>query len=290
MSNIELHFTNRSYNQTALALLQQNTPLTSAQLKSAVSKGALWLEKGKSVQRLRRVKKEINVGETLHFYYNPEVLAQQPLPATLIDDQKDYSIWYKPSGMFTQGSKWSDHCTITRFSQTHLSGERQSFLVHRLDRATSGLIVIAHNKKTARLLSQMFEHRRISKQYQAVVWLDSVNAIEHITVKTPIDHKTATSHFTLIDSTPIQNLALYDIDIDTGRKHQIRQHAKSLYLPIVGDRLYGVTKDGTNEKVDLQLCATQLSFTCPITGEQKNYHLPPSLRLSLATVVERLVG
>ncbi len=54
-----------------------------------------------------------------------------------------------PYGMLSQGSKWSDHCTIARFAQQHLTPERPVFIVHRLDRAATGLILIAHSKKTS---------------------------------------------------------------------------------------------------------------------------------------------
>ena len=102
-------------------------------------------------------------------------MLSSPVPqALLIEDLIDYSVWYKPYGMLSQGSKWSDHCTIARFAQKNLSNERPAFIVHRLDRAATGLILIAHSKKAAKALSSLFENRTIEsnsleKFYQIIV-------------------------------------------------------------------------------------------------------------------------
>lgn len=277
MSKFEVHYQHNDAPQSAISLLQSQTSLSVADLKSAISKGALWLEKGKSVQRLRRFKKPINSGETLHFYYNSEVLAQTPAQAILIDDQTDYSVWYKPSGMMSQGSKWSDHCTITRWAQTHLPNDRACFLVHRLDRATSGLILIAHSKNSARQFSKLFEQHQLTKCYHAIVQTNG-STQEKMTVTQPIDNKPATSHFLLLNQNNALQLAHYQVCIETGRKHQIRKHAQYLNMPIIGDRLYNAD-ESKNTLTDLQLCAVKLAFKCPISQQDKNYLLPDSLSL-----------
>lgn len=285
MSQFELHLQHQGDAITALAILNQSTQLNNKELKSAITKGALWLEKGKSVQRLRRVKKLINHGETLHFYYNQEVLSQEPPSAILIDDQKQYSIWYKPCGMLSQGSKWSDHCTITRWAQLNLPNERQCFLVHRLDRATRGLIILAHSKKAVQALTQIFEQRQLTKQYQAIVSLSKATVTTKLTVNQAIDGKKAVSHFTQLAVDNERQLGHYLIEIETGRKHQIRKHAAYLDCPIIGDRLHGVQAVNERYPVDLQLCAVRLKFTCPFTEQPKDYYLPAEMQLSLDKLV-----
>jgi len=269
---------------TAIALLQLETDLPVSTIKDAIAKGALWLEKGKSVQRLRRVKKIIEVNSTLHFYYNEKVLSQHVPKAILIDDNQSYSIWYKPYGMLTNGSKWSDHCTITRWAQLNLPNERNCFLVHRLDRATSGLILIAHTKNAARAFSQLFEKHELTKCYQAFMFGNLTNAPSNILVDQPVDGKSALSHFTLLNKDEKLQLAEYEVRIETGRKHQIRQHAKYLSLPIVGDRLYGDKTANQTFNVDLQLCAVKLAFTCPLLAVNQCYQLPNELRLSMEKI------
>ena len=99
--------------------LNQQCTLSNAQLKQAIQQGALWLTRGKSTQRLRRVKKPLKTADTLHFYYDEQVLSQQPNEALLIEDCTDYSVWYKPYGMLSQGSKWSDHPSLVQRYTSH---------------------------------------------------------------------------------------------------------------------------------------------------------------------------
>ncbi len=128
----------------------QQTPnaptLSKAELKSAIDKGALWLTRRKRTNRLRRLKTSLQLHDQVHFYYNAEVLAQPTPEAKLIADFHDYSVWFKPYGMLSQGSKWSEHCTITRFAQQYFNHDRACFIVHRLDKAATGLIMVAHSK------------------------------------------------------------------------------------------------------------------------------------------------
>ena len=255
--------------------------LTKAQLKQAINKGALWLTRGKHTQRLRRVKKVILPNDELHFYYNEQVLASTVEKAILVSDEGDYSVWYKPFGMLSQGSKWSDHCTISRFVQQHFIPERASFIVHRLDRAATGLILIAHSKKAARALSSMFENRTkddntLEKHYQIIVHGNhSVNKQPQV-ITSDVDGKNARSTFNCLSYDDDQDKSLIEVKIDSGRKHQIRVHAASIGLPVVGDRLHGIADK--NESENLQLCAIRLTFTCPLSNVNKKFELEENLR------------
>ena len=258
--------------------------LSKAQLKQAISKGALWLTRGKHTQRLRRLKKIMQLGDELHFYYNEAVLASESPEAILISDELDYSVWYKPYGMLSQGSKWSDHCTVARFAQQYFTSERTVFIVHRLDKAATGLILIAHSKKAAQALSSMFENRignnnKLDKYYHVIVHGNhSVNEQPQV-ITTEVDGKSAQSTFQCLIYNKTQDRSLIEVKIDSGRKHQIRVHAASIGLPIVGDRLHGIADK--NEPLNLQLCAVSLRFICPITQKQQDFFLPDELRPSL---------
>ena len=263
--------------------------LSKAQLKEAISKGALWLTRGKHTQRLRRVKKPLENGDQLHFYYNSAVLASKVPSAILISDESNYSVWYKPYGMLSQGSKWGDHCTIARFAQQHLSPERPAFIVHRLDRAATGLILIAHSKKAAQALSSMFENRTtgnnsLKKHYQIIVHGNhSINEQPQV-ISTDVDGKSARSTFTCLAYDEKKDQSLIEVKIDSGRKHQIRIHAASIGLPVVGDRLHGIADE--NEAQNLQLCAVSLSFICPLSINKelaisKYYELEKQLKPQL---------
>jgi tRNA pseudouridine32 synthase/23S rRNA pseudouridine746 synthase len=266
------------------SLAKTDQALSKAQLKQAISKGALWLTRGKHTQRLRRLKRAMQQGDELHFYYNEAVLTSEVPEAVLIGDESDYSVWYKPFGMLSQGSKWSDHCTIARFVQQYFPFERAAFIVHRLDKAATGLILIAHSKKAAQALSAMFESRTtndnsLEKYYQIIVHGNhSVNEQPQV-ITSDVDGKSARSTFRCLTYDKTKEQSLIEVKIDSGRKHQIRIHAASVGLPIVGDRLHGIADN--NEALNLQLCAVSLSFICPMTEQIKCFELPEELRPQL---------
>lgn len=286
LNKFELHIDIATENSTVVTELNQQCALSNAQLKQAIQQGALWLTRDKSTQRLRRIKKPLKIDDVLHFYYDEQVLSQQPNEALLIADCIDYSAWYKPYGMLSQGSKWSDHCTIARWAQTHLTPERAAFIVHRLDRAATGLILIAHSKKAARALSAMFEKHDLEKIYHIIIHGDHRLRPQPDTLTSDVDGKSASSHFTHLDYDEKNKASLVQVKIDTGRKHQIRSHAASIDMPVVGDRLHGnIEVNGDEKRIDLQLCAVALNFVCPLTDEQRSFKLPEHLMPSLNVLV-----
>jgi len=232
-----------------------------------MTKGSVWLESSNGIHRLRRAKKTVHENDTLHIYYDESIQQSTPAAAELIADEGEYSIWSKPYGMYSQGTKWGDHCTIYRWAEHQLKPQRPAFPVHRLDRAASGLIILAHSKKMARRLSEMFKNREIQKQYRATVEgelkLDSLP----YTISSNIDNKPAVSKIIALQKQ--DDNTVVTIEIETGRKHQIRQHLSEMGHPIVGDRLYG---SGKSEK-NLKLQAFYLKFNCPVTNERREYSL-----------------
>jgi len=288
LNKFELHLEIKVNNSTAVSELSQHCSLSKTQLKLAIGQGALWLTRGKSTHRFRRIKKHLKIGDKLHFYYDEQVLSQQPNEALLIADYIDYSVWYKPYGMLSQGSKWSDHCTISRWAQTHLTPERAVFIVHRLDRAATGLILVAHTKKAARLLSTMFEQHALEKIYHIIVHGDHSLRSQPDKLITEVNQKSACSTFAFLAYDQQKDLSLVQVKIESGRKHQIRIHAASIGMPVLGDRLHGrktiENSDKNKEEVDLQLCAISLHFSCPLTGDKRALILPEHLMPSLSAL------
>lgn len=279
-----IHINPQLASSKATSLLAKASELSIQEVKQAMQKGAVWLESSQGIRRIRRADSKVSTGDSLHFYYSPKILATEPLTPSLMSDEEHYSIWYKPSGMLCQGSKWSDHCTITRWIEINKpftkKPDRNCFIVHRLDKATSGLIIIGHSKKTTQALSSIFQARQIQKRYHAVVEGQFPNkkpSQNEITLDAPVDNKAALSIAKLIKYDPTKNQSLVDVEIKTGRKHQIRLHLSQAGYPIVGDRLYGNADHNT---VDLQLCAYHLSFTCPLTQQEQLYKLPKAFDLA----------
>ena len=284
MTKTEYHITIEKYELTAIewlanTMIKEN--LSRNALKEIMQKGCVWLEtkdaqNQRYTQRLRRAKKRLKQEDVLHCYYDERVLNTPASVATLVSDEGGYSVWNKPAGMLSQGSKWGDHCTIYRWAEKHLQPERPAFIVHRLDRAASGLIIIAHKKQVAAQFSNMFQQRLIKKHYRVSVTGDFSKLLtsdnKSLTVNNELDGKSAISHFNLLSYKSGDDTSHLEVVIETGRKHQIRKHLSQLGYPVMGDRLYGEGKnDSKSPLIELQLTATRLSFECPITLQKKDY-------------------
>jgi len=252
----------------AIDWIADNTTISRMQLKKALANGAVWLQTGKKQERLRRATRELPANSTLHIYYDADILALVPPMPTLVSDERQYSVWFKPSGLLAQGSLYGDHCSLLRIVEQLLN--RKTFLVHRLDREASGLMLVAHTEKAAAALSDLFQKNRIDKHYRASIrgqWNPSTLPLK---IDSDIDGKQAV---TWIDS------AVYDagndqthlrIRIDTGRKHQIRRHLASLGHPVIGDARYGQATGSAS--IALQAC--HIEYLCPLFNRKRSYIVP----------------
>ncbi len=268
---IEQKIINQTDRALLIDVLADATSLSKQVLKSALDKGCVWLKSGKKINRVRRVKKPLKAGDEVFIYFSEKILASVASKPELLLDKKDYSVWFKPAGVFAQGSKWGDHCSLARLVEKLL--DRNSFLVHRLDRATSGIMIVAHTKGAARDLSKIFAERKINKTYWAIVE-GKFNA-DTLTIDEKIDGKTAISHLKLLTFT--NNKSLLEVRIETGRKHQIRKHLSGINYPIIGDRLYG--NADKNYPEDLQLQAIKIQFTCPMTQQLIQIELNDKIKI-----------
>lgn len=263
----EFHCDVKEEGSSAVSLLAKETGFSKQKIKQAMQKGAVWLTDNTGTHRLRRHSKKLLIDSVLHFYFDPLVLYEVVSDAILISDETDYSVWYKPRGMLSQGSKWGDHNAINRWVERNLEPQRPVFIVHRLDRYASGLILLAHKKKAAAALSDLFQKKHIKKQYTAIV--HGAFPEGKTTFSSEVDGKHAVTHANLLQYDEKNNISLLQVDIETGRKHQIRYHLSNAGFAIVGDRLFGEKKT----KLDLQLTAYKLSFVSPFDNDKKEYRL-----------------
>ncbi len=275
---------------SALAQVADACDLSRAQISDAAEKGAVWWQKSlpnskhRNPVRIRNIEENVAAKDLVLVNYNRNVLASTAVAPELISDQVNYSIWHKPAGVLSQGSKWSDHCSITCLVEK-MHGKR-ALLVHRLDRAASGLIVIAHTKNAVTALAGLFEKRQVEKTYRAVVHGHYKELLPQL-IEIPVDDKPAHTeiiaadvlsvepHIKTLDN-ELKPQTVLTIKIATGRKHQIRSHMSSVGYPVVGDRLFDPQR---KHEQDLQLAAVALTFICPFTAEKKSFTLPDNLLL-----------
>ncbi|HTH52736.1 MAG TPA: RluA family pseudouridine synthase [Edaphobacter sp.] len=246
----------------------------------------------------------------------------EDIPLKILYEDDSLAVIDKPAGMMVHaGSGATDdernHGTLVNALLYHFNklsqvgGELRPGIVHRLDKQTSGIIVVAKDDKTHRKLSEMFAGRELEKTYLALVHGNI--ARDNTTVDLPIGRdlvrRTRMTTRRSIDSEGVRNalshvrvlerirsprygqFTLVEVKIETGRTHQIRVHLQALGHPVVGDTLYGAPKHigSSPDAPSLDrnfLHAARLVFRHPKTGKTMTFEspLPVELESLLASI------
>jgi len=214
--------------------------LSAQQLQEAALKGAVWVsvQRGKKPgkrHRLRSLDTSYDAAAQVSLNYNEVVLQQQVLPLHCVQQQRNYGIWHKPAGMLCQGSKWSDHTTLTQVAAAQF--DKPCYLVHRLDKAAQGLVLLAYTKNATRQLCALFEQRQIQKHYH--VWIAGrFERALPMPIRTALDNKAACSIIQAMHYDAGSGFTRLKVSLETGRKHQLRKHLAGIGHPLLGDRMY----------------------------------------------------
>jgi len=246
------------------AFLARKTGLSLSVIQDALLKGAFRLKrKGQKWIRLRKGDASIGPGDEVAFYYDRGILARVPPAAGLVEDRREYTVWFKPPGLMTQGSPWGDHCSLERQAERHFRGRRPIYLVHRLDREASGLVILGHTKKAAAAFSRLFREGALEKRYRVKVLGTPAAVGEKRIIALPLDGKEARTEFRVIAYDGARNVSELEVTLWTGRLHQIRRHFEAAGCPVLGDPRYG---RGNKNREGLEVRAFSLRFTCPLSG------------------------
>lgn len=257
--------------ENIIVVFQNLTGLSKMKIKDAMTKGAVWkTDNRRKRKRIRRATAWIQQNDHIELYYDPDILSIVPPSAKLLYDMIHYSIWHKPVGLMTQGTDFGDHCSLFRQSEIYFQSRRKNFLIHRLDRETEGLVVIAHTSEAAKRISTLFQKREVVKRYRAIVLgkPGSLDKIEKIEI--PLDGKESITEYQAEEYDPASNTSTLTVWIKTGRKHQIRRHFDMIGYPVMGDPQYG---KGNKNDQGLQLRAVSLAFRCPFQHKEVCFHL-----------------
>jgi 23S rRNA pseudouridine1911/1915/1917 synthase len=264
--------------------------------------------------RPAKPKQKLHGGESIEIEGSPQPAPlhaiPEDIPLHILHEDQHLAVINKPAGMMVHaGAGNTDDArnrgTLVNALLFHLNklsdvgGDLRPGIVHRLDKQTSGLILVAKDDSTHRKLGEMFSQRKVTKTYQALVHGHIKK--DDTTVTLPIardlirrtrmttrrsDGRTAVSHFHVLErlTTPYGPFTLVEVRIETGRTHQIRVHAQSLGHPVVGDTLYGAPLVIVGLAPDLQLDrnflhAAHLSFTHPQTHKPMDIHAPLPIEL-----------
>lgn len=245
-------------------------------LTQAAEKGAVWVKRRKPNGQLAKLVRLKELATVLPFEsevfanINTDVLKQTVNNPTLLQLHKNYSFWYKPRGVLSQGSKWGDHTAMPTLVR-HQHGA-PTYLVHRLDQQAQGVMVLAHTRPAVQALTALFAKQQVIKRYRVTVsglWSHAVP----FRCEAPLDEQQALTVVESFDVTDDQSQSHLSVTLHTGRKHQIRRHLAAQGHPVVGDFRYG--DPGTHQP--LELAATDLGFTCPFANKPVHCTVPTEL-------------
>ena len=271
------------------------TDLSRSQIQSLIRDGLVTLSEGRAKPALAvwaGLRVDVRLPET-----RPATPAAEALPITLLYDDADMAVVNKPAGMVVHPAAGHTGGTLVNALLHHLDGlsgiggtERPG-IVHRLDRGTSGVMVVAKNDRAHRALSKQFQERVIGKEYVTLVW-GAPQAGEKISRpigRDPRHRQKMSSRAVrgrqavtrILNVEPLGGVSLVRVAIDTGRTHQIRVHLSETGHPVVGDALYG----GARKSVPPRLAAiariarpflhaARLTLAHPADGRTLSFEAP----------------
>lgn len=240
---------------------------------------------------------KVQVGDRIQIEIEPpkEVkLEAQDIPIDIIYEDDDIIVVNKPKGLVVHPANGNPDGTlvnaimaICKDSLSGIGGELRPGIVHRLDKDTSGLLIVAKNDRAHINMSEQIKDRKVKKTYIALV--RGTISENEATINMPIGRSTkdrkkmavtkngkeAITHFKVLNRyiTSKASYTLLEVKIDTGRTHQIRVHMAEIGHPVVGDMVYS---NGKNEFGVVGQClhAKELEFCHPITGKEMRFEAP----------------
>lgn len=260
----------------------------------------------------------LKAGETVSGKISPPespVFLPEKIPLQILYEDAELLVVNKAAGMVVHPSPGHSGGTLVNALMNHctdlagISGTLRPGIVHRLDKGTSGALVVAKNSRTMDHLARQFKSRQVRKHYLALVYgvpREQAGVIDHPIGRHPVDRKkmsvnthtprSALTYWRVCES--FAGACLLDLDIRTGRTHQIRVHCKAMGHPVVGDPVYGhrrekkrlavVSPEMSQTLLQLKrqmLHAWRLSFVHPMTG--KNMMLEAPIPEDMAAVVDQ---
>ena len=268
---------------------------------------ASWIQSGEVLVNGQRVKRSYQVvsGDVIHIL-PPAVqtteIVPEAIPLDVIYEDDDLLVVNKPQGMVVHPAAGHTSGTLVNALLHHaplstINGEFRPGIVHRIDRDTSGLLMVAKNDQAHQALSAQLKAHKNERIYYALVrgeFEENSGTVNAPIARHPVDRKKqaiqengreAVTHFEVI--TRYVGYTLLKVRLETGRTHQIRVHMTYIGHPIVGDPVYGSAQKLPGVSLAGQLLhAKTLSLTQPTTGENLTFDssLPDNFERALATL------
>lgn len=209
----------------------------------------------------------------------------RPRDLDIVYEDQHLLVVNKHEGLLSNSRNPNDKTVITVLNQ-YLDASHQhchAHIVHRLDRDTSGLMVVSKSKEVSRKFEEDWKGTVTDRRYVAVAWghieppkgeiRSWLTDGEYCVLSSPVDNggKLAVTHYEVRQT--CRRYSLVDLKLDTGRRNQIRVHLRELKHPVVHDPMYGY-KDDLSPVSRLCLHAYRLCFTHPVTGRRLRFETP----------------
>ncbi len=238
----------------------------------------------------------VRAGQTIEFALpetKPAELKPVEIPLDVIFEDKHLVVLNKPAGMVVHPGSGTGEDTLVHALLAHCAGELSGIggverpgIVHRIDKETTGLIVVAKNDAAHRALSDQFASRSLQKEYVALVSgvpKTETGTIDRAIARHPVHRhrmttgeggRPARTDWTVLEKFGVR-ATLVRCRIHTGRTHQIRVHLKSLGHPLLGDPTYGWKQSADLPRPPrVMLHAEHLVFAHPLTGKTMDLRVP----------------
>ena len=224
----------------------------------------------------------------------PASIEAQDIDLNILYQDEDLAVVYKPSGMVVHPAAGNPDGTMVNALLKHLDhlsgigGEIRPGIVHRIDKDTSGLLLVAKNDLAHLSLSEQIKAHSVQRAYMAIVqggMKQEEGSVEGPIGRHPVDRKKmaivpdgrdALTYWKVIE--PLKGATLLECRLTTGRTHQIRVHMTSIGHPLLGDPLYGPKKMPYPVNGGQLLHAFRIGFVHPRTGEEMLFEAPPEER------------
>lgn len=286
---IELTVAQEDTNTRIDAYLSAHTELSRSRIASLMQEGAVCVDGKTAVKPSLKV----SVGQKIELTMpevRPVTIEPQDIPIDILYQDSDVVIVNKPCGMVVHPAAGNENHTLVNALLYHvhdlsgIGGEMRPGIVHRLDKDTSGLILIAKNDKAHTALSEQFKERSMEKHYRAVAfgnYRDDHGLIDAPIARHPVDRKKmaivrdgkpSQTEWTVLER--LKSATYLDVHLLTGRTHQIRVHMQSIGHPLLGDVIYAPNIKTGVHIPRLMLHAYSLAFTHPATGERMTVTAP----------------
>lgn len=224
----------------------------------------------------------LRVGQQVDVHWAKVLIEKQPIGLNIVLEDDYIIIIEKQAGLLSIATDTEKEQTAYSILSEHVKKrdpKNKIFVLHRLDRDTSGVMMFAKSEKVQQLLQNAWKDVVLERSYVAVVeglvtqeqgtitsWLTESKAFIMYSSRTPNDGQKAVTHYKVLQKN--KNYSLLEVILETGRKNQIRVHMKDIGHSIIGDKKYGATKQPIAR---LGLHARVLAFKHPITGEEVRY-------------------